>query len=224
MTWLRNEDAALKQKFNGLTVFDENAPPSGRPVAVRFRLAETELADFEFPLIVIDPPALQRAPDREHRGPTRLPYIPEDLNAQTVPSVDSETGDVIAWDPLESEVYDSPIKVDDFPVPFNLDYQVTVYTRKHNHLMELVRKLAVIDRIPTRFGFLEIPQDNTVRSLELMGGPELVPAKDSDGKRLFSAVYAVRVATEQNLYGYTVGTDFVQEVDLTLERIPESTD
>lgn len=223
MTWLRNEDAALKQKFNGLTVTDENAPPLGRPVAVRFRLPETELADLDFPIIIIDPEAPSRAPDREHRGSTHLSYIPEEIGTQTVPTWDHATGATYDWDPTDSDLSDSPIWVQDFPLPYNFDYQVTVYTRKQNHMTELVAKLAAIDRIPARFGYLEVPEDDTVRTMDLLGGPEIAATKDGNGKRLFAAVYSIRVVSELNLYGYTVEGDPVQTVDVVTNVNTDST-
>lgn len=223
MTWLRNEDAALKLKFNGLTVADENAPPLGRPVAVRFRLPETELADASYPMIVIDPSVQSRAPDREHRGSTYLGYVPEAVGTATVPSISHETGLAITWDPDESDLSDSPIHVADFPVPYNLDYQVTVYARKQNHITELIQKLAEIERIPARFGYVEIPQDGTIRTMDLLGGPAILPVKDRDSKRLFTAVYSIRVVSELNLYGYTIDSDFVDSVDVVTYSVQDST-
>jgi hypothetical protein len=56
--------------------------------------------------------------------------------------------------------------------------------------------MAQFDRIPARFGFLTIPEDGTVRRLDLLGGPELVDTRDEDGKRLFRREYLISVSSE----------------------------
>jgi hypothetical protein len=181
MSWLLNEDGALKEKLRGLSVTDVNAP-SGRPVPVRFRLPENELADLTFPTVIIDHSDLVKDSQREHRGSILLPYAPEgqplwDTNPTT-------------YDPAASPY------TADFPIPYNIDYQVTVLSRKVLHHMSLVQQMAAFDYLPARFGFLPIPEDGTVRRLDLIGGPELRAVKDGDGKRLFQAIYGIRVSTE----------------------------
>jgi hypothetical protein len=271
MPWLLNEDAALKGKLQGLTVDDVNAPVQGRPVAVRFRLPETELADMTFPCIVIEHSGISVDHEREHRGMIRLPYIPETLdprglvplNVDVVDGIEEADlgpdqaqgltpeevlgGPYTAWDigttysagefvkdglgyfeyvgvaPAagnltsdgdywEQKVMDDGVDerltgaddidpktlpyLTEYPIPYNLDYQITVYSRKAIHDRVLTAALAASDRIPGRFGFLEIPQDGTYRRLDLIGGPESEADKDRDGKRIFRSTYAVRVSSE----------------------------
>lgn len=172
MPWLLNEDRAIKAKLAGLTVQDVNAPASGRPVKVRFRLPEVELADVDFPMVVIEHAGITKDEEREHRGTTRLGYTPEGL-----PPVDGG---------YRTE----------FPIPYNIDYQISVYSRKIQHHMALVATLAQHDRLPARFGYLEVPEDETIRRLDLVGGPELESSHDGDDKRLFRATYVVRVSSE----------------------------
>jgi hypothetical protein len=179
MTWLLNEDAAIKLKLQGLVVSDTNGG-SVRPVAVRYRLPEDEFATVTFPMIIIDRQHILKDSEREHRGSTRLLYTPE-----------SEGG----WNPLCEDWNTSPYKVD-FPIPYNIYYRITVFSRKEQHNISLVVLLAQQERLPARFGYLEIPEDGTVRSLFLEGGPEFDNAKDADGKRVFRTHYLVRVATE----------------------------
>lgn len=186
---------------------------------VRFRGPEGELSDVTYPLIVIEQAGYSRAPDREHRGDTRLPYVPEEENSETVPAISKSTGELYNWDPSDGPTTDSPVRIPDSAIPYNVDWQVTVYTRLNNHMMQIVPELAKIERIPTRFGWLIVPENNTVRSLELLGGPEIQPSKDQDGKRLFSTVYSVRAATELNLYGYSTDLTPVETVNIELEQI-----
>jgi len=272
MTWLLNEDAALKAKLQGLTVDDVNAPLNGRPVAVRFRLPETELADMTFPCIVIEHAGISKDDEREHRGYIRLPYVPEGLDPRglvplkvdvvdgvanpltlgpdelpgltvdevlgatptvwdigtqytsgdfvedggnyfeyvnVTPSTGNLTTDGAYWTQqvMDDGVDERLTGNDDidpstlpyfaeFPIPYNLDYQVTVYSRKAIHDRMLVAALAATDRVPARFGFLEIPEDGTYRRLDLIGGPNTEADKDRDGKRIFRSTYAVRVSSE----------------------------
>lgn len=180
MPWLLNEDAAIKAKLQGLKVTDVNAPTAGRPVGVRFRLPETELADLTFPNVIVEHAGLYLDNEREHRGTNiRLPYAPEGYDLWATPE-DPGTSPYLA----------------DFPLPYNVDYLVSVYSRKIQHQMVLRSALAAFDRIPDRFGFLEIPQDGTIRRLDRMGGPDLQAYHDNDNKRVFRDAYRLRVSSE----------------------------
>jgi hypothetical protein len=180
--WIYNEDAALKYKLQGLTVSDANNP--ARPVPVRYRLPEDELATLTYPCIVIEHQGINPAPEREHRGYIKLPYAPE--------------GYPIWWEPFATS-YDPTLSPYSswFPLPYNMDYSITVYARKMpEHLQPLLATLATENYLPYHFGFLDIPQDGTVRNMFLMQGPQLQYGKDKDDKRLFRATYMVRVMTE----------------------------
>ncbi len=179
MTWLLNEDAAIKLKLQGLMVSDTNGGAS-RTVAVRYRLPEDEFATATFPMIIIDRQHILKDSEREHRGKTRLLYTPESVGG---------------WNALCEDWATSPYNFD-FPIPYNIDYRITVFSRKEQHNINLVVQLAQQELLPARFGYLEIPEDGTVRSLFLEGGPDFDNAKDTDGKRVFRTHYLVRVATE----------------------------
>lgn len=180
MPWLFNEDASLKEKFTGIKIPAVNAPSGGLPVAVRFRLPEGELADLTYPSIIIDHAGISKDSEREHRGYVQIPYAPEGL---------------APWADNSVVVGDSPYWAD-FPIPYNLDYQITVFSRKAVHNMLLIGELSKFDRLPARFGYLAIPQDGTVRRLDILGGPDPIATKDADGKRIFQTVYSVRVSSE----------------------------
>src|ERR1700729_4089841 len=72
--WVYNEDAALKLKLQGLTVADANNP--ARPVPVRFRLPEDELATLTYPIFIIEHLPMSFAPERAHRNLLKLGYAP----------------------------------------------------------------------------------------------------------------------------------------------------
>jgi len=186
LPWLLNEDAALKLKLQGLQVIDANAP-NGRTVPVRFRLPETEVGDLTFPIIVIDHDGWYPAPEREHRGFVQLPYAPEGFAKWW-----TETGPATTtFQPSDSPYWSF------FPIPYNLDYFVTVYARiMHEHTIPLVSQLAAYDRLHPKFAFLDVPQDGTKRTMQLLGGPALTAEYDNNGKRLFSVRYKIRVFSE----------------------------
>lgn len=182
MPWIYNEDAALKYKLQNLTVADANNP--SRAVPVRYRLPEDELASLSYPIIIIEHMPFSFAPERQSRGYTNLPYSPEGYPIWWNESATT-------FNPDESPYYSY------WPLAVNLDYKVTVYCRKMaGHLQPLMTQLALQPYLPFQFGFLDIPQDGTIRNMFLMEGPTIEYGKDNDDKRLFRASYMVRVMSE----------------------------
>lgn len=221
MPWILNEDGAMKAKFSGLFVTDENTVGT-RPVTLVFRMPETELSDMTFPSIVIDPAGISKADDREHRGATNLPYYPEAY----VGTVPAETVDVDGV-PTDFEpgvdVTLSPFYVDDYPIPYNFDYNITVYSRLQQHTSELLGALAMQQYLPHRFGYLEVPEDGTVRSLDVIGGPATTADRDANGKRVFRTSYIVRVTSELTSFQYkqVLSSGRVQSVNVEMVDFEE---
>lgn len=178
MPFLLNEDKALKLKFQGLLVHDATSG-SGRKVTVRYRNPEYELADAVYPLILISHSRISRAVEREHRGQVQLHYAPEGFE----PWADMS-------DPTQSP-YSAQM-----PIPLDVDYQVDAYARKETHIIEMTGALSGFSFLPPRFGFLPVPEDGTVRRLDLLGGPEYSESKDEQGKRLFIATWLIRISSE----------------------------
>lgn len=188
MPWLFNEDAAMKKKLQGLQVFDANNP-AGKNVPVRFRLPETEVSNLDFPIIVISQLSWTLANDREHRGFIQLPYAPEGFSTWWEDN-GNEPG-VAQFEPADSPYYSF------FPLPYNFDYQIDLYCRfMRDHTLPLVSQLAGPSRLDPKFGYLDIPQDGTKRTMQLLGGPSLQAIKDENDKRLFQVTYLVRVFSE----------------------------
>jgi hypothetical protein len=202
--WIYNEDGALKLKLQGLTVSDPNN--SSRPVPVRYRLPEDELATLTYPCIVIEHQGINPAPEREHRGYIKLQYAPEGLPIWWPPYATS-------YDPTLSPYYCY------YPLPYNMDYSVTIYCRKMaEHLQPLIATLATENYLPYHFGYLDIPQDGTVRNMFLMQGPQIEYGKDKDDKRLFRATYMIRVMTEiiPTIFNANIDGQPVTEIALDL--------
>lgn len=178
MPFLLAEDKALKAKFQGLMVHDATSG-TGRKVTVRYRNPEYELADAVYPLVLISHSRISRAEEREHRGFVNLHYAPEGFE----PWADMT-------DPTQSPY------MAQMPVPLNVDYQIDVYARKETHLIEMTGALCTFHFLPSRFGYLPVGEDGTVRRLDLLGGPEYSESKDEQGKRLFIATWLIRVSSE----------------------------
>lgn len=206
MPWLRNEDAAIKHKLGGLFVTDATAPAAnaptqlapgvwqqngGREVGVRFRLPTDELANLTYPVIIIEHAGVYPAQERMHQGNQQLPYAPEGYTKWWAPGQEIDVRQSPYW---SAQV-----------TPYNLDYQISVYGRFFGHMQPLMAQLATMTRLPAKHGWLSIPQDNTTRTMRLLGGPEQGYGKDEDGKTLFKVVYRVRVFSElaEDIQGLT---------------------
>lgn len=179
MPLLANEDRALKLKLAGLTVDDATAQPSGRQVTVRYRDPEYQVADMVFPLVLISHQGISKAEERESRGMISTRYAPEGY---------------ARWSDM-TDLSQSPYW-SEMPIPLDVDYQVDAYCRKMAHLIQLTGQLMQFDFLPHRFGYLAVPEDNTVRRLDLLAGPEFSETRDESGKRLFMATWAIRVSAE----------------------------
>jgi hypothetical protein len=178
MPLFRNEDAAVKSKFAGLTV-QSAALSSPTNVVVRYQGPENEYADATYPLILIQRVDVAFAKDRAVQGYAPLNYAPEGYQ--------SYTG---APDPAKSPYWTN------MPTPVYLDYVVTLLCRRAEHQTELLATLAGFDYCDARYGYLIVPADNTVRRFDVLGGPETDTARDELGKRLLRATWRLRTAGE----------------------------
>lgn len=176
-----NEDRAMKAKFSGLVVQDVNAPDSGRPVESIWLDSDVELTNLSYPSIVIANTGITFDEERAHSGWFQLPYTPENFDQ---------------WisDNME-DVTQSPYWAFT-PIPYNIYYQIEVLARNNKHSTFLTAVLSGADFLSPRHGYLSIPEDGTVRRLDLMSGPERQNMHDADGKRIFHNIYTVRVSTE----------------------------
>lgn len=223
MPFLLNESGAIKKKLETLTVH-ASSYPEGKVVPAHFVEPHYELSDADYPGIYISYGPVTRATDREHRGPILLPYAPEGFPGDVLVPSDMQDKDSTSTEPWlkdETSAGDpqaSPYYVSDSPVPYNIQFDVAVLTRNYSQTMELIAQLAQIDYLPERFGFLEVPEDGTIRTLELTGGPEVSTPADRDGKRVIQTLYSVRVASELSLYDIKQ-VQRVQELDIDFTQI-----
>lgn len=184
MTFLLSEDKALREKLQGMVVHDQKADgvDTPRPVGVWFGQPDQEIRPQSYPYITIDMIDIQRDTTREMRGITDAEYLkPENFG------VDGATGFNV-----------------DLPIPVNIDYQITTYSRHPRHDRQIMAQLLTNRLI--RFGYLEIVEKDvtedgvetitsTFRRMDLLN----VAKRDNNSeqaKRLFVNAITVRVSSE----------------------------
>jgi len=177
MPIILNEDKALKIMLQGIKVSD--SANAQRPVGVWFGQPDMEIRDQVYPYITIDFIGYSEDFERAHRGMITMPYYPEGVDTGTVNP-----------DGSGAKQYKTEV-----PIPVNLDYQITTYARQPRHDRALMAEMLSGQRIPLRFGLLVVPEDKTVRRMDLLGFSKK-DTTDQNGKRLFSNVYNVRVSAE----------------------------
>lgn len=175
------EDAAVKRKFEGMQV----SYPQPRNVGVWFRWPNKEIRDVTWPFIAIDLVDIVKASHREHQGsPFSLmrsdgPYEPYGYDA------DEQLIDG-GWVPVAEE----------WPTPYDLFYTITVACRDPRHERELLTKmLGQKNLAPHRWGFLEIPEDNTTRRFETVSVNDMT-GRNSANDIEYRRVYTIRVESE----------------------------
>ena len=191
MTFLISEDEALRNLLLGMVVTDQKAAAGAdttRSVKVYFGQPDQEIRSQSYPYIVIDMIDIAEDTMRAMRGMVKPVYMDD---PETMPGVE-EGDDPTAYD---SETNNWQIH---WPIPVNIDYQVTTYSRQPRHDRQILSQI-LYTRIPMRFAVLEPDDANsagigTVRRLDLLD----ISKRDvtEQGKRLFVNAFTVRVSSE----------------------------
>jgi hypothetical protein len=166
-----NEDQALKEHLQGLTVSDQN--DNARPVKVYYRLPESEERAVSYPFLTLDLLDIEEEPDRAHRGRITPQYLPEGYTTPPAGMGDYKT---------------------EFPIPVSLLYQITSHTRSAWHDRQLTAQL-IGNKLPIRFGQLFVPADETVRRMDLVDF-QAADSLDRNNKRVFRKAITVAVSAE----------------------------
>jgi hypothetical protein len=209
------EDEALKKKLSGLTVPTQSNP--SYPVGVWFRMPQQELRRRSFPHIMITPMGEQVAPERQHRGPIMLGYVPYTdefyqypagapgaTPQATPPNTDAEF--VLPW-------INTPPTVE-FPIPIDLDYQVDVFTRYGPQLRQLTGTLNSMSLLHPRFAQLNCAGGTARRITVLSKQTDSYFDEESKEKRMFRLTYQLRINSE--IMPEAVPGTRIQTIDLTL--------
>jgi hypothetical protein len=183
MTFLLSEDKALREKLQGLVVHDQVADGSSKPrqVGVWFGQPDQEIRSQSYPYITIDMVDIQRDSMREMRGITDAEYLK----------------------PADFGISGATEFLVDLPIPVNIDYQITTYSRHPRHDRQILSQL-MISRLQ-RFGYLEIVEkDVTVDNVETITSTfrrmDVINVAKRDvteqAKRLFVNAITVRISSE----------------------------
>lgn len=195
--FLMAEDKALRDLLTGMTVSDDKS--ASRPVGVWFGQPDPEIRQQSFPFLTIDMIDLAEATERAMSGRARPWYL--DVNA---------TGfdDWSVW----------------YPIPVNLTYQVTSFSRHPRHDRQIIGQV-IGNRLPLRFGSLVVPtgkQDSQGRALATVRRLDTLRVLKRDttesSKRMFMNVWTVRVSSEVMQPFDVEKYHKVSQVDLTREN------
>lgn len=183
MSFLLAEDEALRDMLLGMTVTDQKSVTESGPtrtVGVWFGQPDQEMRDQKYPYITIDMIDISEDFTRAMRGKVKPAYIQD----PTIIGEDTEyNSDDHSW-----EI--------DYPIPVNLDYQITTYARQPRHDRQILAQL-LYTKIPLRFAVL-LTGPNTVygthRRLDVLD----ISKRDvsENGKRLFVNAITVRISSE----------------------------
>ncbi len=192
--FLLAEDAALKTRLSQIEI-------GGRPVQVFYRHPENT-TEKTYPFATIELLDINHATDRQeserswyHADPagltseqvatyTTLDYYPSEMtndDLDTLVAVDSPGGYLV------TESF----------VPVNLIYQVNTYTRSARD--DRAFQSLMLRRItPFRRGFIEVPEDGTIRRLDLLNwnGSDILDQESGYKKRMFRKVYTLSMSAE----------------------------
>jgi hypothetical protein len=179
MSFLLSEDEALRNLLKDMTVTDQKSVTNQgatRTVGVWFGQPDQEIRNQNYPYITIDMIDISEDIMRAHRGRTKPSYMVDPTTIGTDTEFDP---DAHGWDI-------------NWPIPVNIDYQITTYARQPRHDRQILAQL-LYTKIPLRFAVLNT-NDNTVRRLDVLD----VSKRDitESGKRLFVNAITVRVSSE----------------------------
>jgi hypothetical protein len=183
MSFLLDEDEALRNLLKDMVVTDQKSVTEDGPqrkVGVWFGQPDQEIRNQSYPYITIDMIDIAEAFDRAHRGRVNPTYYadPETIGTNT---------------PWDSELHGKDM---DYPIPVNLDYQITTYARQPRHDRQILAQL-LYTKIPLRFAILNVGPDTqfgTTRRLDVLD----ISKRDitEQGKRLFVNAITVRISSE----------------------------
>lgn len=187
------EDAALKSRLSALTVSDDRDAERFAKVYFRYPEGETEKL---YPFITIDLVDIQY--DRE-RQLSEVYYYYSDATAGAsigVSNMDYYPSELAEAD-LAAQVGTAGYLRTDQYVAANLVYQVTTYCRSQRHDRQLTM-LLLRHVFPFRLGFIDIPEDGTIRRCDLLDWQQsdLLDQEAGYKKHIFRKVLTVRINAE----------------------------
>ncbi len=217
------EDAALKNRLRHLTVTDDKN--GQRPVQVFFRWPSGE-TEVVYPMVTIDLVDIRYAPERalsevnyyyaegtgltpeEQETRSTLTYYPSEFNESDLADMVGESGY------MSTEQF----------VPVDLIYQVSTHSRLQRHDRQLT--MLMLRRVfPFKRGFIDIPEDGTIRRCELVSwrNTNVLDQETGYKKDIFRKVFTISISAEIPQSDF-IGAQRVETVDGLLTDNNPSTD
>lgn len=185
MAWLLDEDDALKQKLSGYSVLNY-ARDEQVPIPVYFRFPDSELITRSFPHMAIDLVEINFDPTRAQRG---FGYTFNYATEQATPPVG-----------FSQSAYD-------YPLPFNLIYQIACYSLDPRHDRQMASMLYQL--FPEGFGFLDMANyDGTIRRADFVSAARRDTVDPASKKRRYRNIITIAVSSEF-LLGVVMATQHV---------------
>lgn len=195
--FLLAEDAALKNRFSNIKVSDDRN--ASRPVQVFFRYPESE-TERAYPFITIEMIDIVHAKNRQHSeldlfyAKTGIPHrssflgTPNELNYWPSRISDLDT--------IMEDTTAQFLQTNEF-VPVDILYQVSTFTRSALHDRQLSSQI-LSTITPFRKGFIEVPEDGTIRRLDLLDWTtaDLLDSEAGYRKRIFRKIYTLQMSAE----------------------------
>lgn len=187
------EDAALKKRLMSLHVSDDR--DMRRPLQVFFRYPEAE-TEKTYPFATIE--LFDIMYSRERQESERSYYYSTSANA-SASSIDYFPSEYSQEDidGILANDANADYLVTDQLVPVDLMYQVSTYCRSQRHDRQL--SAAMLRYVfPFRRGFIEIPEDGTIRRCDILDwrSADLLDQESGYKKRIFRKVITVQINAE----------------------------
>lgn len=186
--FLLDEETALKSLLTGYQVSDLNSP--ARNVTVYYSHPDREKREQQYPYAVLTLINISEAPERMHSGRLQASVIP---------------GTVAI--PAAGHAYTT-----DWPIPVNLFYQVSAYSRNPKHDRGIIAQFANFG-MPFKGGVLDVA-DGTLRRMDLVDFNH--QETDEGNRRLFVSSWTVRISSEMTPSNWEL-VQQVQTVTPTLD-------
>lgn len=190
------EDAALKERLAAVAVSDNRN--SERVAQVFYGYPDPEIEKV-YPFFTIDLLDVNFAAERQHSE--RQWYYTNDqaltpAQQEIYTSIDYYPSEKNAADMATEAGVDGFLAMDQF-VAVDLLYQVTTYARNPMHDRQL-HGLLLRRVFPWRRGFIEVPEDGTIRRCDLLDwrSANFIDQDAGHKKRTFRKVYTVRINAE----------------------------
>jgi len=194
--FLLAEDAALKARFSTLKVSDDRN--GQRPVQVFFRYPDAE-TERSYPFLTIEMIDIVHARNRQH-SETQIVYPKTGISGRT--DMLNDPNLMTYWPSRVANMETISATGKDFIVsnefvPVDILYQVSTFTRSALHDRQLSSQM-LSTIVPFRKGFIEVPEDGTVRRLDLLDWTtaDLLDSEAGYRKRIFRKIYTLQMTAE----------------------------